>query len=146
MERVAGQHAVADGGVGAELGAVKGIGVVVADGFQTADAGKNAFPSTAVAGHHMMGSRAKANYKVCLRHGVVDPHRRFVGRCPEIYKVLCFAVMVFHPDAVIDPVCHQRPQLLLVSTDVGAVGNHDSQIGGLDAADLQQIVHKMRHH
>ena len=54
--------------------------------------------------------------------------------------------MVFHPDAVIDPVCHQRPQLLLVSADVGAVGNHDSQIGGLDAADLQQIVHKMRHH
>ena len=61
MQGVAGQHAVADGGVGAQARAVKGVGVVVADGLQPAHAGQDAFAAAAEACHDVMDASAEAD-------------------------------------------------------------------------------------
>ena len=98
-------------------------GVIVADGVHAADAGKDALASAAKARHDVVGGRTEADDPIRMGGLGIDAYRRAVRRVAQIDQVRGVAVVVDDANAVVNRICYQRAELLLVAAVMGAVGN-----------------------
>ena len=146
VQGVAGQNAVSDFGVRAQRLGVQRIGMVVADGLKTADAGEDALASAAEARHDMMRARAEADDKIGRRDGFIEPDGRIVRGRAEVDKVLCLTIVVLHAHLVKNTVCHQRSEFLLIAASMRTVGNDDSELFIRNMACGMQVFDQMRNH
>ena len=131
----------ADGVCRAGLGFVQAMQVVLRDGAFGTNAGQNALAPAAKAAHQMMDGAADENDFAIYAQGI-DPHLRAARGGADIHQRFGLAIVIFHPDGLIDFRGNKAAHFLFGHGAMGAEGNEDDDVFPLYAEGLREIAHQ----